>query len=60
MSLTTYLKDTRAELRHVTWPSRDQVVRSTAIVITVSLVVALFLGLFDVIFSATLRTLIGA
>lgn len=51
MNLITYLKETRAELRHVTWPTRQQTVNYTIIVIAISIVTGLFLGLLDFGFS---------
>ena len=45
-----YLKDTRQELRHVTWPTRNQAIAYSVIVIVVSLVIAAFLGALDFVF----------
>ncbi len=53
-----YVKDTRGELKHVSWPSRKQAVAFTAIVLAVSLAVAFFLGFFDFIFSEILNRFI--
>lgn len=50
----TYLKETRAELKHVTWPSQKEATVYTALVIGISLFVALFVGVFDYIFSHAL------
>lgn len=50
-----YLKDTRAELEHVSWPTRRQSIVITAVVIAVSLATALFLGFFDYLFSLILQ-----
>ncbi|HEY4493293.1 MAG TPA: preprotein translocase subunit SecE [Candidatus Paceibacterota bacterium] len=57
--VTEFIKETRAELKHVAWPSRKQTVQVTALVIAVSLFVALFLTLFDWLFSLGLKTLIS-
>ncbi len=46
-----YLKDTIAELKHVSWPTNKQSVVYTVLVIAVSIIVALFVGLFDFVFS---------
>ncbi len=51
MSLITYFKDTKNEMKHVTWPTPRQTVVFTVSVIVMSLFVALFLGFFDYIFS---------
>jgi len=55
MSIASYIKDTRGELKHVTWPSKKQVIAFTAIVIVLSLLLAFFLGLFDYIFSLIIQ-----
>ena len=52
MALTDYIKETAAELKHVSWPSRQQTLAFTIIVIVISLVTALFLSLFDRAFTA--------
>jgi len=53
-----YLKQVRAELRHVTWPSRRQTTVFTVVVIVVSLATAVYLGLLDYVFSTLLRKII--
>jgi preprotein translocase subunit SecE len=57
MKFTEYFKDTRAEMTHVNWPSRQQTVRFTVMVIIVSIVVAALLGLSDFVFSKLLTLL---
>jgi len=46
-----YLKETKGEMRHVSWPTRRQVMMFTAIIIAISLVTAFFLGFFDFFFT---------
>ncbi len=50
-----YIKETKAELKHVSWPSQKQVILFTILVIVVSLSVSVFLGLFDGIFKSILE-----
>jgi preprotein translocase subunit SecE len=50
-----YLKDTKAEMAHVTWPSRRETVGMTAVVIVVSVATAAYLGFFDYVFSLVLQ-----
>lgn len=57
-SLTTYLKETYAELKKVTWPTRQEAFKSTLTVIAFSLIVAAFLGAIDYVFSLGLNYLI--
>ncbi len=54
MSIIQYFKDTQGELRHVAWPTRAQTIVFTVLVAFVSVAVALYLGLFDYIFTTTL------
>ena len=49
MSFIQYLKDTRAELNHVAWPTRTQ-----TLVISLSVLVSLYLGLVDYLFTNAL------
>jgi preprotein translocase subunit SecE len=56
--ITEYLKDTRAELKHVIWPTRRQTFYYTLIVIILSLIIAYYLGVFDFIFSQGLQKII--
>ncbi len=44
-----FLKETRAELAKVTFPSRDDVVATTIVVVIASFVFAIFLTLSDVV-----------
>ncbi|MEX0930639.1 MAG: preprotein translocase subunit SecE [Candidatus Paceibacterota bacterium] len=50
-----YVKDTQGELLHVSWPTRKQAMIYTAIVIVVSIVIAVFLGFFDFLFTYLLE-----
>lgn len=56
--LGNYLRDTAAEMKHVSWPTRTQTLIYTALVIVVSTLVALFLGAFDYVFTQLLNTVI--
>ena len=54
MKISEYIKETKGEMAHVTWPSRKQAVSYAVLVILISIVTALLLGLFDYIFSRLL------
>ncbi len=49
--LTQYVKDTKGELKHVSWPTQKQTVIFTTLVILISIFIAAFLGAFDFIFT---------
>lgn len=55
MQFIDYLKDTRAEMRHVSWPTRSQAINYTIIVLLVSIGTGLFLGLLDFTFGQVLK-----
>ncbi len=55
MSLITYLKDTQGELKHVSWPTRNQAIVFTIVVVLISIFVSFFLGFFDYIFGLILN-----
>ena len=57
--ITEYFKEIQAELKHVVWPSKNQTIFYTLIVIVLSVVVAYFLGIFDFIFSQGLIKIIS-
>ena len=54
-----YGKDTTAELRKMTWPTRDEIVASTVVVIIVSLIFSVFIGVIDRILVAVVKAIFG-
>lgn len=53
-----YFKEVRAEMRHVSWPTRRITIVYTTVVIAVSLGVAIYLGALDYIFSLGIKHII--
>ncbi|MEK7477760.1 MAG: preprotein translocase subunit SecE [Patescibacteria group bacterium] len=58
MSLFNYIKDTKGELKHVNWPTRQQTVNFTVTVIGMSIFIGVLLGLFDLFFTYLLKIFI--
>lgn len=56
--LTTFLKESRIELKKVTWPTRQETIRYTATVIVISIAVAFFLGGLDYLFQWVLNNFV--
>lgn len=54
----TYLRDTRAEMKHVSWPTQRQALIYSLLVIAVSAFTALYIGVFDRVFTTLLNYLI--
>ena len=49
--ITRYVKETRAELRKVTWPTRQEALNLTLIVVGFTIFMAALLGIIDYIFA---------
>ncbi len=54
-----FFKEAFQELKRVNWPTRQETVKLTAIVIGASLLMAAFLGVLDFIFSYAIRTMLS-
>ena len=54
-----YFIDTRGELRKVTWPTRQQTINLTLIVLAVTVAMAIFLGGVDWIFANLIRLILS-
>lgn len=57
--LVRYFKETRAELRKVTWPTRQEATNLTLIVLAVTVAMAIFLGAVDLLFATIIKLLIS-
>ena len=49
--LTGFLSEVRGEFARVIWPTREELVNSTTVVIVFSIAFAIFVGLFDLVLS---------
>jgi len=58
LKIMDFIREAKAELKKVTWPSRKQVWYSTLVVIGISLMVAAYLGVLDVVFTAVFSKVI--
>ncbi len=58
MKVADYVKETKVELKHVSWPTRRQSIMYAIIVIVISVLTGLFLGFFDFLFSHLLGKII--
>ena len=52
-----FFKESRAELKKVVWPTKDDVISSIKVVIISTVIVALVLGLLDLGFTELFRIL---
>jgi len=58
MSIISYIKETKAEMAHVSWPTKKQTTSFTIAVIVFSFAVAFYLGAFDSLFKYLLEIFI--
>ena len=49
--MSTYYRETRAELGKVAWPTRNEAINLTIVVLVTVVVSSMFLGLFDALFT---------
>ena len=56
--LTSFLQESKLELSRVNWPSREETMQLTAMVIGISILFALFLGFLDFLFTYLLELIL--
>ena len=57
--IVRYFKETRAELRKVSWPTRQEALNLTLIVVAFTVFMAALLGIIDYIFAWVFGLIIG-
>lgn len=55
--LGTFLREARAEFRKVHWPTRNELIRYTIVVLLAAGFVGVFIGFFDLLFSRLIAAL---
>lgn len=56
--IITFLKEVKLEMKKINWPTKQETLRYTLIVIGISTAVAIFLGSLDFIFTTLLSKFI--
>ena len=54
-----FLTDVRSEFKKVTWPTREQTVKYTGVVLVIVAIVGVFLGIVDFGLSELVKLVIG-
>jgi preprotein translocase subunit SecE len=57
--LFIYLKQVKTEVKKINWPTKQQTIRYSLVVVGISAVVAFFLGGLDFIFSTLLKKIVA-
>jgi len=55
---TQFFREVKIELKKVTWPSRNQTIGSTVVVILLVMIISLFLGMVDIGLSNLVRVVL--
>jgi len=58
MGINQFVQETRQELKKVSWPSREELLGSTGVVILMTFLMAAFIGVVDFFLSLLMRFLI--
>ena len=53
-----FITEVRTELKKVSWPTRDELIGSTVVVLVSVALLALFVGICDLVFSRVINMLI--
>lgn len=56
--LVKFLKEVRSELKKVRWPTREQTLKLSMVVIFITLVVALYIGALDLVFAKIMEVIL--
>jgi preprotein translocase subunit SecE len=54
-----FISESYQELRRVTWPTREETMRLTLMVIAVAAAIGAFLSIVDILFSRLINTILG-
>ena len=57
--VTQFLKEAKVELKKVTWPTPKQTLASTAVVIIIVFIVAIYLGIVDFVLAKLVKFVLG-
>jgi preprotein translocase subunit SecE len=57
--VTGYIRGVREELLKVVWPKKEEVLKLTATVVIITLIVSAYLGFLDYVFARTLEFILS-
>ena len=57
-TVINYLKEVRFELDKVIWPNRNEVTKLTLTIVVITLIVAVYLGALDYVFTKALEAIL--
>jgi preprotein translocase subunit SecE len=57
--IRTFLSEVRVELKKVTWPSRQDTIASTGVVLVVTTIISFYLGFIDILLNKFVQYILG-
>ena len=54
-----FLKEVRSELKRVVWPTRQEAIRLTSVVVIVSALIGVYIGTLDYLFTKIMGGVLG-
>ncbi len=57
MNIFNFLREVKGEMKHMNWPTKKQTVAYTIMVVVISIFVAVYVGVFDHLFSLGIQQL---
>ncbi len=58
MQIIDYIRESKAEFAHISWPTRHQALGFTVLVVVLSILTAVYLGLFDTLLTTLMKKFI--
>ncbi len=58
-NISKFLGQVKAEMKKVAWPSKDEIITSTTVVIASTIFLGIFIGICDLVLSRLINLLIG-
>ena len=59
LNIGKFVSQVKTEMKKVSWPTRDELMSSTLVVLVSTLLLALFIGICDLVLSRAVHFLIG-
>lgn len=56
--IVQFLREVKVEIKKVTWPTRKEIIASTAVVLLTTIIIAAYLGLVDLLLSKGVKMLL--
>lgn len=57
--ITAFIDSVKIELSKVTWPTRQETIATTGVVVTIVLLISLYLGACDLILAKLIQKILG-